>query len=497
MNAPARSDCELAVVGAGPAGLAAATLAAELGVEVVLFDEQGAPGGQIYRNIEENGGRSRHGDADHLALLGPDYARGGELAADFRGSGAAYEPGTTVWQADAEGVLGLSRAGVARLFRARRILLATGAVERPVPIPGWTLPGVMGAGAAQTLLKASRQVPAAPFVLAGCGPLLYLVAWQLTRAGAPPRALLVTTPPGRVTRTLGQLPRALAAGDYLWKGIGWLRELRRRNIDIREGVSSLYAEGGEQLEAVTFTHAGRQHRIETGLLLVHEGVVPNVQLSMAAGCEHVWDPHQYCWRPVIDPWGTSTLPAIAVAGDGAGIFGARAAVPAGRLAALDAARRLSRIDAAARDRAAAAERRALARARRIRPFLDRLYEPTVQARHAIDDDTIVCRCEEVTAGEVRQVVRQGCAGPNQVKSFTRCGMGPCQGRMCGLAVAQLIAAERGVPVAAVGHYRGRFPVKPITVGELAALENVDREPQAEVEMPTRPQAATRAPTEQS
>jgi len=494
VNPVSRTDCELAVIGAGPAGLAAATLAAELGVEAVVFDEQPAPGGQIYRNVEAN---SADGASGRLALLGEDYPGGREIAEAFRRSGAGYEPGTTVWQADAEGVLGVSRGGAATLVRAARTLIATGALERPVPIPGWTLPGVMGAGAAQTLLKASGLVPQVPTVIAGSGPLVYLVARQLVRAGAPPEVLLVTTPGGRIPGALPHLPGALLAGDYLWKGLGWLRDLRRAGLDIRSGVSDLRAEGGERLEAVSFTHQGSTHRLEAGLLLLHEGVVPNVQLSMAAGCAHSWDAAQYCWRPDTDTWGASSVTGIAVAGDGAGILGARAARHLGRLAAYDAACRLSRIDAATRDRQAGADRLALARHRRIRPFLDALYGPAPEMRRPAAADTLVCRCEEVGAGEIRAVVTAGCPGPNQAKAFTRCGMGPCQGRMCGLAVSELIAEQRGVPVAEVGHYRIRFPVKPITVGELAALGNVDTEPRRTVGMPVRPVSGTGKPRPQA
>src|SRR5580658_1743127 len=176
---------DFAVIGAGPAGMAAATLTAELGLDTVLIDEQDAPGGQIYRGVER---------ADEKSPLGTDYLAGKKLAAALRASGAAYVPACTVWHIDPDGTLSLLSAGASRTVRARRILVATGAIERPVPISGWTLPGVMTAGAAQIMLKTAGLVPSGRAVLAGQGPLIWLVAAQLIRAGAPPALILVTTP---------------------------------------------------------------------------------------------------------------------------------------------------------------------------------------------------------------------------------------------------------------------------------------------------------------
>src|SRR5215470_3534362 len=176
---------DLAIVGAGPAGMAAAALAGEVGLDTVLLDEQDGPGGQIYRGIER---------AAAPTPLGDDYLAGKPLAAALRASGVQYRPGTTVWHIDPDGTVSLTSNGVSDALVAKRILLATGAVERPVPIPGWTLPGVMTVGAAQILLKASNVVPEGRSVLAGQGPLVYLAALQLARAGAPPLAVLETTP---------------------------------------------------------------------------------------------------------------------------------------------------------------------------------------------------------------------------------------------------------------------------------------------------------------
>jgi NADPH-dependent 2,4-dienoyl-CoA reductase/sulfur reductase-like enzyme len=224
------------------------------------------------------------------------------------------------------------------------------------------------------------------------------------------------------------------------------------------------------------------HEVRCELVLLHQGVVPNLNLANAIGCEQRWDDVQKCFAPVTDERGASSVEGVWIAGDGAGIAGARAAESHGRIAALDAAFRAGRIDHAARDSAAAPHVAERARWQRGRAFLDTLYAPAPQFRVPAGE-TIVCRCEEVVARQVADVVKLGCTGPNQMKSFLRCGMGPCQGRLCGLTVSELIARERGVSPAEVGYYHLRFPIKPITLGELASLPQSAESRQAVVRVP--------------
>ena len=205
-------------------------------------------------------------------------------------------------------------------------------------------------------------------------------------------------------------------------------------------------------------------------LLLHHGVVPNTQMSRLLRVEHVWDAHQLAWHPQVDDWGQTSLPGFRIAGDGASIAGALAAQAGGTIAALGAAHALDRLTDGERDARALPARRALAQQLRIRPFLDALYRPP-QWIDTPSDDTIVCRCEEVTAGQVREMARLGRQGPNQTKFFSRCGMGPCQGRMCGLVVTQILAAELHQPPQQIGAYRIRSPLRPIPLASLAAMSD--------------------------
>jgi NADPH-dependent 2,4-dienoyl-CoA reductase/sulfur reductase-like enzyme len=451
---------ELAVIGAGPAGMAAAITAAELGVDTIVLDEQATPGGQIYRAIGETPLRDP-------AILGATYWRGAPLVESFHGSAAQYVPQATVWTVSGDGEIGISVGSSVRMLKAERIILATGALERPFPIQGWTLPGVMTAGAAQILLKSAAMVGTGRVVLAGTGPLFWLIAAQTIRAGGTFAAILETTPRGNLGRSLPFLPGFLRS-SYLREGFELMAEVRRRANLVRS-VIALRAGGGDRLTHVTYrTGGGLEVTVRADMLLLHQGVVPNVNLAMAIGCKHAWNETQLCFVPVLDMWGQSSVATLAIAGDGGGIAGAVAAERRGRLAALGAAFQLGHIDAVTRDRTAATHVVALRQAQLGRRFLDRLFKPARRFRQP-RGQTLVCRCEEVTARQVRDAAAMERIGPNQLKAYLRCGMGPCQGRLCGLTVTEMLADAHGVSPDEVGYYRLRPPVKPITVGDLASL----------------------------
>lgn len=452
---------DVVVIGAGPAGMAGARTLAELGISVVLLDEQVDAGGQIYRGITSASPARRE-------MLGPDYAAGSSLADALKGSMVRHETGASVWQVTRERQVHYLKDRRVRSFAAKSVLLATGAMERPFPIPGWTLPGVMTAGAAQILLKTAGIGPQGPVVLAGCGPLLYLLGWQYLRAGIAISALVDTSRRDDYWRARGHLLEALRAWPYLRKGISLLRALRKGEVPHYTGAEGLQVEGEAQVQALSFVVDGQQHRLPASTVLLHQGVVPNIQFTQALRAQHRWDDAQLCFVPEIDQWGRLDVPFISAAGDGTGIGGAQAAALQGQLAALGLARDLGRITPAQRDSRAAPLRDQLEKNLRIRPFLDALYRPRDENRIPPRDDVTICRCEEVTAGDIRRFVELGCSGPNQAKSFGRCGMGPCQGRMCGLTVTEIIARTRGLSPDEVGYFRIRPPIKPITLGELAS-----------------------------
>lgn len=461
-------EVDVAVIGAGPGGLAAAIEAAGAGLSVVLLDEQPAPGGQIYRAIER-------ASPALLRILGEDYAAGRALVDEFRASAAEYLPGATVWNIGTDHLIDYSRNGQIACLRAASIVCATGALERPCPIPGWTLPGVTTVGGLQILLKTAGLVEE-DVVLAGAGPLLWLLAGQLVAAGALPKAVVETLPKGRQTAALAKLPGALRAAGYLRKGLALTAAVRRAGVPVYAHAEALEVEGDGAVTALRFRAEGSEHRLACTALGLHQGLIPNQQVTRLLRCEHVWDSAQHCFRPVLDANFQTSFPGLYVVGDGGGIVGAKAAALQGRLAGIHLAARAGK----AADRRAGGLRTALNRDLAIRPFLEALYAPDPSMLTPADS-TIVCRCEEVTAGRVREAVRLGAPGANQVKSLVRTGMGACQGRVCGAVVPGIIAAERGLAPEQGDYYRTRPPLKPLPLTELAAYPMIG--PEVEVREP--------------
>ncbi len=442
---------DLLIVGAGPAGIAAAVEAAGYGLSVLLLDENHAPGGRIWQGLETR------------RALDPDEAPGLALITRLRASTADCRWGASVWAIEPDGQVFFSQTGAAHVVTARKILLATGTTERPVPIPGWTLPGVMTVGAAQIALKTGGLVPSGQTWLAGQGPLLLLYATQALAAGGAIAGVIDLSDGFAPLRALAHV--SLAALPDIQRGLAWRRRLAAAGVRWI-GATQVRAEGRDALDAVSFRTPDGWQRQPADMLLLHDGVIPSVQMTRAIGCAHAWNQAQRSWQPVADDWGQTSVGHVLVAGDAAGIGGAAAAVLSGQIVALGAVCALGRLDPILRDAVAAPLQTQHRRLLAVRPLLDTLFAPLPMR---LDDSTLVCRCEEVTAGAVRAAVRDGCGGMNQLKAYTRCGMGPCQGRLCGPVAIEVLAQARGVPVGQIEPLRTRFPTKPVSVGELVGL----------------------------
>jgi thioredoxin reductase/bacterioferritin-associated ferredoxin len=453
---------DVVVIGAGPAGLAASACLGEMGLDVLTLDEQSRIGGQIFRNIEA-------APQDRVDLLGEDYAKGLPLARRFRNSAAAYEGSASVWQVEADGKVCYSHLGQSKEIKANYIIVATGAMERPVPIPGWTLPGVMGAGAANNLTKEAGLNPSGRVVMAGSGPLLLLEASLLIKKGVTISAILETTPVLPPAPALSRAPEALMRADFLWKGVSLLGEIKKAGIPHYKGVTHIRAHGKEGVESVGATYGSRQLRIDTDMLLLHFGVIPNSHIFRQIGCKMAWKPDQRYWHPICDSWGHTNCERIFAAGDGAVVAGAMAAQCKGELAALEVAFCSGIIPAYERDMLAAPIRKALKHDSWPRPFVDAIFAPRPKD-FSFEDSTVVCRCENITVGDLRKVVKEGVRELNELKVVTRSGMGPCQGRMCGAALAEVVSAALELSPADIGLLNIRPPLKPVAIAEVATMQ---------------------------
>ena len=454
----ARANVKVVVVGSGPAGVRAAQALVEAGLRPTVIDEGRRDGGQIYRRQPEGFSRS------YKALYGTEAERAASLHRDFDAlkSRIDYLPETLVWNIGPKSVHLVSGTRYRELaFDA--LIVCSGATDRLMPVPGWHLAGTYSLGGAQVALKSQGCAIGARTVLMGTGPLLYLVAAQYVKAGATVAAVLDTS---TAMQRLRALPRLLAIPAALKKGIALIGVLKKARVPIHRGVTPTQITGSAE-NGVTGVQVGLASG--TNLEVACDAVAlgyhlrPETQLADLAGCEFRFDDAAQQWLPHIDEDGRSTVKGVYLAGDGARVRGADAAERSGRLAALAALN-----DIGIRAEGAERLRVELARFTRFAAGLRTAFPWPARFAFALPDETIVCRCEAITAGELRRVVREtGAQEANRAKAFSRVGMGRCQGRFCAHAGAEVIAAEAHVPLASVGRLRGQAPVKPLPM----ALEN--------------------------
>lgn len=462
----------LVVVGAGPAGLGAAIEAARAGLSCTLLDEASHLGGQIYRLPP------REFRVLDRRALGRDFERGEELRRDLA------EVADRVEVISGASVVGIWNGGrdivwtsgdASATLRAERLVLATGAYDRPVPFPGWTLPGVMTAGGAQTLVKTMRVRPGRRALVAGTGPLSLVVANQLHKVGVEVAAVLEA---GNPSWSPAQLPKLWGEWGLLRDAWEYWRGLRRAGIALLFNHTVFQAHGEKEVAAASYGPVDphdwrplkdRATRIDVDLVVVGFGFAPNTELTESAGCRHEYLHEVGGWVPVRDERMQTTIPGVFAVGDGAGVAGSIVAVEQGRIAGVTAAEQAGALNANEADRRRAAPLDRLRSLHRVRKILDEISRVRPGLNQLATADTLVCRCEEVSLAEVRGAIDQGARDLQAVKLLTRLGMGPCQGRNCAPSTAMLMCGVLGGSPAAVGRINPRPPVKPVTLGALAKM----------------------------
>jgi NADPH-dependent 2,4-dienoyl-CoA reductase/sulfur reductase-like enzyme len=442
----------------------AAIALAKSGIQVVVLDRAERAGGQIFR-------KAGNSPLPQSGLLGPDYTDGATLIEVFEKCGATHMAGADVWHLGEDGTVLYSAEGETRQLQAREVLICPGAMERPMPISGWTLPGVMTAGAAQVMLK-SDAIVAQGAVFAGSGPLLYLIVAQYLRLGVKVAAMVDTTPRANYTAALAHGSGALRSWPILRKGLSLMREISASGVPVYKYATDLKISGEYRATGLAFNVGGREKQVSADTVFLHHGVIPNSNMTRALQLVHEWNAAQQCWQVKTNRWGQSTVPHVSVAGDGAGIIGADGAQSAGRLAALNILARLGKLSEAERDKEARQDHTALRKLASFRRFIDRLYRPMEALQFPREPDTLVCRCEDQSLQDLRNGFEKGARDPNALKSLTRCGMGPCQGRQCGPMVSALLAKWRDEPESQVGYFRLRSPQRLLNLEEFSRFQRV-------------------------
>ena len=458
----------LAIVGAGPAGLSAAVAAAKCGLRPVVIDENPMPGGQIYRQLP------REFHVEQPEALGLTYEKGQRLLGRVYDANIEMKLGTTVWGLFDNLILGLEKEGKAESLQCGALILATGGYDRAIPFPGWTLPGVMTLGGAQTLVKSQRILPGKKIILSGAGPFLLPVTSQLVEAGANIVAVLEASKPvgwlSRAGSLWGQWGRFREGWDYV-------KPMLKARVGVRFGQAVIEAWGRDRVEGVVTASLdedwrpipGTEQTILADAVVVGYGFSVNTQLSRLCRCEHEFRKGYGGWTVKVDSSQSTSVAKVFAAGETTGIGGSDIAAAEGSIAGYSAAEALGMIS-----ESEARARRAphLERLQKLRPFakmMADLFSPRDGLFDITSRETVVCRCEEVTAAQIHQAIDNGANDLTGVKSRTRAGMGMCQGRVCGASVATLVARRTGLGQGEVGSFTGRPIVKPVSMGALAEM----------------------------
>ncbi|MCK6190639.1 FAD-dependent oxidoreductase [Pseudomonas sp. EYE_354] len=439
----------IVIVGAGPAGISAARTLLDHGIRPCLVDENLRGGGQIYRRQPPGFQRT----AKQIYGFDARKAQAAHNTLDTLAPLIDYRPDTLVWNAE-DDRLDMLNNGRAESVDYAQIIVATGATDRILPVPGWTLPGVYSLGAAQIALKYQGCAIGERVAFCGSGPLLYLVAYQYAKAGAHVVAVLDSAPFSAQCRAL---PALLGQPATLAKGMYYRAWLTAHGIPVHQGATLEQIDGEQRVSAIRFG----QRTLECDAVAFAHALRSETQLADLLGCGFAWSALNRAWLPQRDSAGRSSVAGVYLAGDGAGIMGADAAHMAGERAALAL---LEDRGVAIEQRRAAQLEQQLASIQRFRHGLETAFPFPEHWAAQAPDAVIVCRCEEVSAGDVRAVVDEGHWEINRVKAHCRVGMGRCQGRMCGLAAAEIVAERSGRGVEQVGRLRGQAPIKPLPFG---------------------------------
>jgi NADPH-dependent 2,4-dienoyl-CoA reductase/sulfur reductase-like enzyme len=442
------------VVGAGPAGTRAAARLVAAGLRPLVVDEGRQSGGQIYRRQPKNFRRKS------TELYGFEATKAEALhhTFDVLRPQIEYRPETLAWNVY-DGALHLLHDDRSEAVRFDALILASGATDRIMPLPGWTLPGTYSLGGAQIALKAQACAIGARPVFLGTGPLLYLVAYQYAKAGIGVGAVLDTS---RFGLRVAALPALSTRPGMLAKGLYYSFWLTRHGVPVLTGVTPVAIVGGTRVTGVTVRdNRGRARQYACDAVGLGHGLRSETQLADLARCRFVFDKLARQWLPETDTDGRTSTQGVYLAGDGARILGADAAELGGRLAACAALADLGRAVPTAEVEQL---RRALRPMLRFRQGLEKAFPWPGNLAAGLPDDMLLCRCEAITAGELRRTATElGAPELNRAKAFSRIGMGRCQGRFCGLAAAEVLAAALGVPIDQVGRLRGQAPVKPLPI----------------------------------
>jgi NADPH-dependent 2,4-dienoyl-CoA reductase/sulfur reductase-like enzyme len=470
MRGDSVKDPELIIIGAGPGGIAAAIEAAKAGVSVKILDENAKPGGRIYGQLN-NGFK-----LINPKFLGPDYEKGKALLAELKNirEKIDYLHDALVFGTFENREMAIHQGDTGERLRFNKLILATGAYDRPVPFPGWTLPGVLTAGGAQTLVKMQRVLPGKRILFAGTGPLQLVVANQILDGGGKIEAILEA---GEINNWLKLLTGFSRNWGLLTDGLQYMRAIRKAGVPLLRKHIILEARGDGQVEEAVIAEVDKDWRavedtrrvLKVDTICLGYGLVPSVELTRLIGCQHRYAPDLGGWIPARNEDMETSVPGVFAVGDGAGVAGSAMAMFEGRIAGISTAQSLGYISSKEARKRKKPYLSDLKKLGSLRDALDQISYPRPGLFELANDDTIICRCEELTLGDIKSAIGKGTTEMNELKRLTRMGMGRCQGRMCAPIVQEIIAGQTQTPAAEIAYLNQRPPTKPVSIKVLESL----------------------------
>jgi glycine/D-amino acid oxidase-like deaminating enzyme/bacterioferritin-associated ferredoxin len=475
-------ECDVLVIGAGPAGISAAIQAAEAGASIIVVDERSEIGGNFFKQI------SSSYSFDSSRASDSQYRHGAALIEELLKTDARIISGRTAWGAfpAKAGMTEICLAGgtISSIIRTKQLILATGAIESVPAFPGWTLPGVMTTGAVQGLARAYRVAPGQRVLISGNGPLNLHLACELLNGGVDVVAVAESAPRAIPRRWLAAIGALTSAPNLVMRGMGYLGVLRKHGVPIHYGHHIMRADGDGRVRSGLIAKIGSdavllpdtEKKYDVDVVCVGYALHPSNQLARSLGCKHEFVTPGVL-VPVRDADGQTDVAGVFVIGDGGVLGGAQVAMSEGRLAARAALRNLFDVG----QRADARDRKSLRRQRRFQRNLWSMYASPAIAPAL--PDTPVCRCELVSLATIRSLIENDVQDLGSIKRLSRAGMGPCQGRYCQQQIAKILTDMTGCIPDTGEMFAPQLPVKP-TLIKAVATEKPEWHGYRTVDLPT-------------
>ena len=459
---------DVVVVGLGPAGMTAAVELAERGLKVAVFDENPRPGGQIYRQSPFEFKRT---DGQKLGSKSQDGQRLIDRFNQLAGSIEVFQ-NTLIWGIFDDRELTFKRDQTCDGIGFNKLILCEGACERAVPFPGWTLPGVMTLGGIQKFILNQHVLPGQRVLLSGSGPLLLAVAAEVLKAGVESLSLYDASNTKGAFKLLIELFRQ---EGLLSEAFSYLMPILKRLIPMHRSSAVIAARGDGRVEEVDVARLdekwkpvpGSEKTVGVDIVGLGFGFQPMARLCRLAGCNLEFDLNQRAFKPVVDSSMRTSRPDIYAAGDSAGIGGSKMASVDGHLAALHVASTFGTLSPEELDQAHNRLTREKNKIARYMTRLDEMFTPRSGIFDIVQEETVVCRCEETTAGDLLKAIQMKHLNLNSIKKRTRLGMGPCQGKTCE-AIAVEMGLKAGVPLSELENLTIRPPITPVPMSVMAS-----------------------------